>query len=62
MTVTELVSAPYVEITVAMMKLFGVLVHSDGGTFRVPPQPYAATDYLIEPDASTASYFWPRPR
>ncbi len=56
-TVTELVSAPYVEITVAMMKLFGVEVRRDGGTFRVPPQAYAATDYLIEPDASTASYF-----
>lgn len=54
-TVTELVSAPYVEITVAMMERFGVLVHRGGDTFRVPPQPYAATDYLIEPDASTAS-------
>lgn len=56
-TVTDLVSAPYVEITVAMMERFGVLVDRDGDTFRVPPRAYAATDYLIEPDASTASYF-----
>jgi 3-phosphoshikimate 1-carboxyvinyltransferase len=56
-TVTELVSAPYVDITVAMMKRFGIEVHRDGDTFRVPPQPYASADYPIEPDASTASYF-----
>jgi 3-phosphoshikimate 1-carboxyvinyltransferase len=56
-TVTDLVSAPYVEITLAMMERFGVPVHRDGNTFQVPPQPYQATDYLIEPDASTASYF-----
>jgi 3-phosphoshikimate 1-carboxyvinyltransferase len=56
-TVTDLVSAPYVEITLAMMERFGVQVQRDGSTFRVPSQPYAATDYVIEPDASTASYF-----
>lgn len=56
-TVTDLVSAPYVDITMAMMKRFGVRVHRDGDTFTVPAQPYTATDYAIEPDASTASYF-----
>ncbi|MFE2039306.1 3-phosphoshikimate 1-carboxyvinyltransferase [Streptomyces scopuliridis] len=56
-TVTDLVSAPYVDITVAMMERFGVRVHRDGNTFTVPAQPYTATDYTIEPDASTASYF-----
>ncbi|MEV4106355.1 3-phosphoshikimate 1-carboxyvinyltransferase [Nonomuraea sp. NPDC049695] len=55
-TVTDLVSAPYVEITLAMMRRFGVEVERAGDTFHVPPQPYAATDYTIEPDASTASY------
>jgi 3-phosphoshikimate 1-carboxyvinyltransferase len=56
-TVTDLVSVPYVEITLAMMKRFGVTVDRDGSTYHVPAQPYSATDYLIEPDASTASYF-----
>jgi 3-phosphoshikimate 1-carboxyvinyltransferase len=56
-TVTDLVSAPYVEITTAMMERFGVGVERDGDTYLVPPRSYTATDYLIEPDASTASYF-----
>lgn len=56
-TVTDLVSEPYVEITTAMMRRFGVTVQRDGSTYHVPAQTYTATDYLIEPDASTASYF-----
>ncbi|WP_033337536.1 3-phosphoshikimate 1-carboxyvinyltransferase [Catenuloplanes japonicus] len=57
-TVTGLVSAPYVEITLAMMRRFGVTVTRDGSTLRVPPGGYKATSYAIEPDASTASYFF----
>ncbi|MER6999443.1 3-phosphoshikimate 1-carboxyvinyltransferase [Streptomyces sp. NPDC000410] len=57
-TVTDLVSAPYVEITIAMMRAFGVEVVRDGDTFTVPPGGYRATTYAIEPDASTASYFF----
>ncbi|WP_377268878.1 3-phosphoshikimate 1-carboxyvinyltransferase [Peterkaempfera sp. SMS 1(5)a] len=56
-TVTDLVSAPYVEITLAMMRDFGVEVRREGDTFVVPAQPYRAVDYRVEPDASTASYF-----
>ncbi|SEK35477.1 3-phosphoshikimate 1-carboxyvinyltransferase [Streptacidiphilus jiangxiensis] len=55
-TVSDLVSVPYVEITLAMMNRFGNPAHRVGDTFVVPPVPYTATDYLIEPDASTASY------
>jgi 3-phosphoshikimate 1-carboxyvinyltransferase len=55
-TVTDLVSVPYVEITLAMMNRFGNPARREGDTFVVPPVPYTATDYLIEPDASTASY------
>jgi 3-phosphoshikimate 1-carboxyvinyltransferase len=54
--VTDLVSAPYVEITLAMMRSFGVEVERTGDTFVVPPGPYTAADYAVEPDASTASY------
>ncbi|HEY1702334.1 MAG TPA: 3-phosphoshikimate 1-carboxyvinyltransferase [Trebonia sp.] len=56
-TVTDLVSAPYIEITLAMMKRFGVTVERDGSAYQVPAQAYRAADYLIEPDASTSSYF-----
>ncbi|WP_210576698.1 3-phosphoshikimate 1-carboxyvinyltransferase [Streptomyces sp. GESEQ-4] len=56
--VTDLVSAPYVEITLAMMRAFGVDVGRDGDVFVVPPGGYRATTYAIEPDASTASYFF----
>ncbi|MGH3664256.1 MAG: 3-phosphoshikimate 1-carboxyvinyltransferase [Micromonosporaceae bacterium] len=57
-TVTDLVSAPYVEITVAMMRAFGVEVMRDGDTLVVPPGGYLTTTYQVEPDASTASYFF----
>ncbi|WP_324783990.1 3-phosphoshikimate 1-carboxyvinyltransferase [Streptomyces sp. H51] len=57
-TVTDLVSAPYVEITLAMMRAFGVEVAREGDVFLVPPGGYRATTYPIEPDASTASYFF----
>ena len=56
--VTGIVSVPYVEITLAMMRRFGVTVARDGDTFVVPPGGYRATDYVIEPDASTAGYFF----
>ncbi|MGW7200813.1 3-phosphoshikimate 1-carboxyvinyltransferase [Streptomyces chryseus] len=57
-TVTDLVSAPYVEITLAMMRAFGAEVTREGSTFTVPPGGYRATTYAVEPDASTASYFF----
>lgn len=56
--VTDLVSAPYVEITLAMMRDFGVEVLREGNTFTVPSGGYRATAYAVEPDASTASYFF----
>ncbi|WP_037908469.1 3-phosphoshikimate 1-carboxyvinyltransferase [Actinacidiphila yeochonensis] len=54
--VTGIVSVPYVEITLAMMRAFGVEVVREGDTFVVPSATYQARDYPIEPDASTASY------
>jgi 3-phosphoshikimate 1-carboxyvinyltransferase len=57
-TVTGMVSAPYVDMTVRMMRQFGVKVKRDGGTFTVPPGGYAARSFTVEPDASAASYFF----
>lgn len=54
--VTGIVSVPYVEITLAMMRSFGVEVAREGDTFVVPPGGYRPADYAIEPDASAASY------
>ena len=56
--VTELVSAPYIEITLAMMRSFGVETVREGNTFTVPSGGYRPTTYAVEPDASTASYFF----
>ncbi|MEV7975055.1 3-phosphoshikimate 1-carboxyvinyltransferase [Streptomyces sp. NPDC086519] len=56
--VTDLVSAPYVEITIAMMRAFGAEVAREGDVFVVPSGGYRATTYAVEPDASTASYFF----
>lgn len=54
---TELVSLPYVELTIAVMAAFGATVERpDDRTFLVAPGGYRARTYAIEPDASAASY------
>lgn len=53
----ELVSAPYVRMTAAVMRAFGAHIEEDGDAFVVPPGSYRAREYEIEPDASGASYF-----
>ena len=56
-----LVSVPYVAMTVAMMRHFGLTVEQDGrGRFHIPApqQPTPLDRYAIEPDASAASYFF----
>jgi 3-phosphoshikimate 1-carboxyvinyltransferase len=55
----ELVSLPYVEMTLAVMTSFGAVVERDGArAWTVAPGGYRATHYAIEPDASAASYFF----
>ncbi len=60
---TALVSRPYVELTAAVMAAFGVDVRNDGDqpgagpVLMVPAGGYRAATYVVEPDASTASYF-----
>lgn len=54
----ELVSRPYVEMTVDSMRRFGALVEPIPGGFKVGPGGYRATDVAVEPDASAASYFY----
>jgi 3-phosphoshikimate 1-carboxyvinyltransferase len=53
----ELVSRPYVALTVAVMARFGATVEQpDERTWVVSPQEYLGTTYDVEPDASAASY------
>jgi 3-phosphoshikimate 1-carboxyvinyltransferase len=53
----ELVSQPYVDMTTAVMGGFGVHVERpDAATWRVEPQGYRSAEYVVEPDASAASY------
>ena len=56
----ELVSRPYVEMTISVMSSFGVNVdvNEDFSKFSIQPQTYKPSQYAIEPDASAASYFW----
>lgn len=50
---------PYINMTTAMMKQFGVTVQQDQDRYHFVPTQYKSPgDFMIEPDASTASYFW----
>jgi 3-phosphoshikimate 1-carboxyvinyltransferase len=54
-----LVSQPYVRMTLAVMRAFGIAVdETDLSHFSVPQGHYQASEYAIEPDASAASYFF----
>lgn len=55
----ELVSAPYIDMTLGVMARFGVVADcSIADKYVIQPQLYRATNYAIEPDASAASYFF----
>lgn len=60
---TELNSKPYVDMTVAIMKEFGVEIERNGyERFTIHPASYSPlTTYSIESDASAASYFFAAP-
>lgn len=58
---STLVSRPYVEMTLAMLRQWGCeIVRPDDRTFELPADPSvddSPMTYFIEPDASAASYF-----
>jgi 3-phosphoshikimate 1-carboxyvinyltransferase len=54
-----LVSQPYVDMTLAVMRQFGVdASETETGFAIAAPQRYRGCRYVIEPDASAASYFF----
>ena len=60
---TDLNSKPYVDMTLNIMRDFGVEVERDGyQSFRISPNTYSPIpNYQIESDASAASYFFAVP-
>lgn len=58
--IKDLVSKPYVDMTLDIMERLGVQVERSGyDSFTVPgSQVYRHGDYAVEPDCSQASYFW----
>jgi 3-phosphoshikimate 1-carboxyvinyltransferase len=58
--VGDLVSKPYVEMTIQIMKLFGASVSWKGNLISVKPVPYtyAKKEFMVESDWSAASYYY----
>lgn len=55
----ELLSKPFVDMTLDLMAEFGVDVEREGyERFTVRPGRYEARDYQVEGDAMAAGYFW----
>lgn len=59
LTGTDIGAKGYVDLTLAAMAAFGARVSVvDDRTWRVEPTGYRAADFLVEPDASAATYLW----
>lgn len=56
----ELVSTPYVNMTISIMKEFGAQLDWNGNSIKVFPVPYSYSNesYLVESDWSSASYYY----
>ncbi len=54
----EIISRPYVNITLALMKQFGVSASWEGNVIRVAPQEYTPVPFTVESDWSAASYWY----
>ena len=61
--ITELNSKPYIDMTLAIMRDFGIQIERDGySRFIIHPTCYSPlSTYAIESDASAASYFFAAP-
>lgn len=52
----DAVSRPYVEMTAEVMRAFGAEVQVEDSSVTVSGDGYAATDYMVEPDFSSAAF------
>lgn len=54
----EIVSIPYINMTLSLMAHFGVEHSWEGQTISVAPQAYQAREFTVEADWSAASYYY----
>lgn len=54
----DVVSQPYIEMTLSLMRHFGVAASFTGNVISVPQHPYKAKEFTVEADWSAASYFY----
>lgn len=54
----EVVSRPYIEMTLGLMAYFGVTHRWEGDSIHVAPQPYQGRPFVVEADWSAASYYY----
>lgn len=54
----NIISKPYILMTLQMMKQFGVTVQWNGNVIRVAPAEYKPTAFKVESDWSAASYWY----
>lgn len=53
----RIISKPYIDMTLTMMRDFGVKFNYNNNSIHISPQEYSREEYLIEGDMSSASYF-----
>ncbi|PZX20614.1 3-phosphoshikimate 1-carboxyvinyltransferase [Breznakibacter xylanolyticus] len=54
----EVVSKPYIHLTLKLMEQYGVTCQWDGNTIVIPECPYRAVPFTVEGDWSAASYWY----
>ncbi len=56
--VIDMKSGPYIQMTLHTLNQFGIVIENENNRFKIPgKQRYLATDYSIESDWSSASYW-----
>ncbi len=56
--VGSVVSKPYIEMTLQLMRYFGVSSHWENQRIHIPPQKYQGRPFRVEADWSAASYYY----
>lgn len=54
----DIISIPYIKLTLGMMAQFGVKTHWDDRIIKIHPEEYKPTHYVVESDWSAASYWY----
>lgn len=54
----EIISKPYLYLTIELIRQFGIEVFQEGQTITIPPQQYQPVPFTVESDWSAASYWY----